>query len=510
MLLKPKRVQLPPRTAMPHRGTGAVSDRDERQSHSSRPARGTARPSGSSETVSGNAGTYVSGSAQTVAAAPSVPPTSVAPLPTPSGSPNDFNLFRNTSLASTLPAGVASTINEPSVSNNGPVVLYTGNTYAAVSSDGGSTYSYVDPATFPVPPGMVCCVDQSSLYAANQDITIWAIMYLPDSSNNNIIRLAVANGQSGVLNNVYNTYDISAQAIGFPAGDSLDYPQIATGAANLYLTANVVQATGDILQAAILRFPLSALAAGGPVTPDYFTDPDSANTGFGPPVSGASTTMYWGAHINSTVLRLYTWSEGAPPTSILTTDIAHSSYTEMGTGNVWGNCPAPDGTAWCSRPTSRIRAAWVANGIVGFMWMAMQDASFPFPYVFVLEISQASGTNVGEPLIFNPNYAIMFPAIAVNQRGGLGLSLQFGGGSYYPSSAIGISDDVTPGLPQWTLYEATRGTAGADDWGDYLTVHPAGNNGTVGNSWVATGYTLQSGVVTPAFYWFGRNRDAPF
>jgi hypothetical protein len=53
---------------------------------------------------------------------------------------------------------------------NGNVVFYTGNWYAALSSDGGNTFQYVDPFTaFPDPPNMGFCCDQVVQYIPQID-----------------------------------------------------------------------------------------------------------------------------------------------------------------------------------------------------------------------------------------------------------------------------------------------------------------------------------------------------
>ena len=37
-----------------------------------------------------------------------------------------------------------------------------------------------------------------------------------------------------------------------------------------------------------------------------------------------------------------------------------------------------------------ILGAWVANGVLGFMWAAKQDATFPYPYVVVGRFDQVN------------------------------------------------------------------------------------------------------------------------
>ena len=89
------------------------------------------------------------------------PPQSLPPAEsTPPQAATDLTNFRVTDLG----AGHGSLTNEPSVASNGVGVLETWNWYAARSTNGGSTFSYIDPYTqFPPSYGGFCC-DQVVVY----------------------------------------------------------------------------------------------------------------------------------------------------------------------------------------------------------------------------------------------------------------------------------------------------------------------------------------------------------
>src|SRR5689334_16704583 len=75
----------------------------------------------------------------------------------------EISLVKNFELLSPGQQSTASTVGEPSLAVNGDVVFYTGNWYAALSTNGGQNFSFIDPsAEFPDanPPGTGFCCDQ--------------------------------------------------------------------------------------------------------------------------------------------------------------------------------------------------------------------------------------------------------------------------------------------------------------------------------------------------------------
>ena len=177
-----------------------------------------------------------------------------------------------------------------------------------------------------------------------------------------------------------------------------------------------------------------------------------------------------------------------------------------------GVCGSPSGVNPCLRDDSRIktRLAPVA-GVLGFLWDAKQgtfgQTSAPYPYLRGAVVDLTTWSLVSDVRLGYSDTAAIYPNVAINPRGGLGLTMTVGGGTFYPSAVIGILDDVSNGT--WELQ--TLQTGGGDpiqsEWGDFLTVRPASGGG---NSWVATGYTMQNGATQPLFAWFGRQRDDPF
>lgn len=101
--------------------------------------------------------------------------------------PGTFTLVKNSALGAAAPS--KSTVNEPSVAANGNFVFYTGNWYAARSTDGGSSFSYVNPYT-DMPN--FCC-DQDVIYDPIHGIFIWYRQDRSDANGVNYFRLGISN-----------------------------------------------------------------------------------------------------------------------------------------------------------------------------------------------------------------------------------------------------------------------------------------------------------------------------
>jgi hypothetical protein len=65
---------------------------------------------------------------------------------------------------------------ETSEASSGSVEFFTGNWFAAYSTDGGSSFTAVDPSTiFPLGAGAGWCCDQVVHYDAQHDLFFWLI-----------------------------------------------------------------------------------------------------------------------------------------------------------------------------------------------------------------------------------------------------------------------------------------------------------------------------------------------
>jgi hypothetical protein len=490
---------------------------------------------------------------------PTTPETAVkvfseAPEEVAAKAPNSFTFFRNTPLASAPVVGGV-TLNslipiEPSGAANGRVVFYTTNSYAAVSGDGGQTFSYINPFTyFPAANGGFGG-DQVVYYERTRGLMFWLLQYNPDN-NTNTQRLAVARSQADAVNGNWIAYDFTPATFGFttpPAGASgfwLDFPDLTVSDNFLYLTTNVFQrilpspANGcracpnigtcpaacvtsggmptctqgcTAVGAVIARIPLNQLAAGQNLSFLFYSD---TNSGYRC-THGARTTMYWGAHLSTSRIRIYRWDESS--TSVASDDVDHTAYN---TGTM--TATSPDGSNFAARSDSRILGAYVANGVIGFMWNAAQGGSFPFPHVQWLRFNENNRKLLTQWQIWNSNHAFLYPSVHPNDRGHVGGTMAWGGGTFFPSALAWVKDDFDP-AETFSFENLTfaQGTAGPCDpafaltgggcynrWGDYFSTRVSV---PYGNTWVGTGFVLNgtNGVTRdPRYVWFGRERDTP-
>lgn len=457
--------------------------------------------------------------------------------------PGTLTFFRNTGLASAPVVGGA-TLNrfvpiEPSGAANGRVVFYTTNSYAAFSGDGGQTFTYLNPFDIFPQDGTNDAInggfggDQVVYYERTRGLMFWLLQYNPDNTTN-MQRLVVFRNQADLLNFNWPSiaiYDFTPATYGFttpPAGASgfwLDFPDLAVSDNFLYLTTNVFQRTPTcpapagttssctFAGAVIARIPLNQLAAAAPnLGFNFYTD----TTGSYRCTHGARGTMYWGSHLTTTRIRIYRWDENS--NQVAWDDVNHTAYN---TGTM--TATSPDGSNFAARADDKILGAWVANGVIGFMWNAAQGGGFAFPHVQVLRLNEADRRLLTQGQIWNGDHAWLYPSVHPNDRGDLGGTIASGGGSFYPDAAAWIADDFNGGTitPLESLAFAT-GNAGPCDpnfapagggcynrWGDYFSTRVSV---PYGNTWVGTGFVLNgtNGVTRdPRYVWFGRERDTP-
>ncbi len=398
---------------------------------------------------------------------------------------DSFVFLKNTALGGSANTSV---VNEPSVANNGNFIFQAWNWYAGLSSDGGATFSYINPyTTFPTVNNGFCC-DQEVLFDPSRDLLIWELMYVPNATGNTL-RLAISKGQAALSTAIFYYYDFTPQQLGQPAGNWYDFPKMSRSNNYLFLTANEFTSTSVWVRTVMIKIPLAGLAAGGGFGYSYFTT--TTNFSFGP-VQGATSTMYWASHQSTSQIRVYSWPESGDISSITSTLVSHSAYPQ----NYPYACPGPDARSWCGRDDDRIYGGWVANGVLGFMWDASQGAgglgTFSYPYVHVARFNQSTFALINEPLLWSSGLAWNYPSVAVNSRGHVSGTVFYGGGSSYPSCGVFIWDAYTAPPPAWTIYSAVSSNADptVDSWGDYLATRKSALNPF---TWIGTCYSLQGG-----------------
>jgi hypothetical protein len=408
-------------------------------------------------------------------------------------------VYRHTRLTD----GDVSFTNEPSVAARGNRVLATWNWGAALSKDGGNTFTYLDPFTaLPTAHGGFCC-DQLAYFVPQQDLWVWVLQYSEDTTGN-VLRIAWARSDADFDVARMSYVDFSPAQIGYSQSAWFDYNGISSSDKYLYVSSNVVD-TG--YEGVILKIPLSELAAGSVNYPDvrYFkTQIETPRL-----VQGAKSTMYFASHVTTSTLRVWKWDDDSG--SVAHVDVAHRAYLAPARYH----CPRIGGSAtsdWClglrhgqpkngDRPT----AGWLANGKLGWAWNAGQDKvnGFRYPFVMAVEIDEGSFKLVDQPIIWSSKYAYQYAAIAPNAGGQLGGIVDSGGGTKY------LSCTAVVGRPSggWEGYllDSSNADPAEPRGGDYLGI----SSGAGTDSWGATCSTLHGGADRSneeiGYFLFGRS-----
>lgn len=391
-----------------------------------------------------------------------------------------ITLVKNQGLDDAATSTRTSSINEPTVIEHNGQVMMTGNWFASASADDGANWSFVDPFTaFPASAGGFCC-DQIVQYNPGSQIWIWLLQYCPTPNcppptptGNNIFRLAIC--RAATFGQWYY-WDFSPASLNAAWTNVwFDYPDMACTGENLFVSFN---AFADVWQRAVVfRFPLADLAAGTNLGYRWWTTTDNGSLKL---CRGAGPVMYFGSHNSTSQLRVYSWPDNA--TSVTSNDVNVRSWTE---GRY--SAPGPGGVEWLGRVDGRITAAWVAGGVIGFMWSANRDTNHPLPYIRVACIDENTKALTSEPDIWSQNSAWAYPAAAPNQAGQVGISAFLGGGARHPGHVVGAKTATG-----WDTQFTSIGTDGPSNgsWGDYLACQAHPDTGT---DWIASGYTLQGG-----------------
>jgi hypothetical protein len=430
----------------------------------------------------------------------------LAPLPL---APNTINLFQNTSLMAVPSAGNLSAVSEPSTAEGGANVFFTSNWFAARSTNGGASFSLVNPySTFPSANGGFCC-DQDTIYDAGHGLFVWLLQYVNDA-NGNIDRLAYTTNPAGAWSYVdLKPEDISGGGI-FVNSDWFDFPHLTVGTNDLYITTNVFTNGGAFRAAQIIRVSLAQLAAGSGivVTDRYY----STSPALYAPAQGTAGTVYFFGHASTSTLRVFSWPEGG---AVASTDVPHASYIQSA-GSY--SCVDTDGFDACAFESSRPMAAWVSGGKIGVLWQAGKGTdglgTFTYPYVKILVLNEATKALQADTALYSNDRAWFYPSAAPNGAGTVGGTVGWAGGSYKPSCGVWISDansGASPaGFPMQVMQVAasTHNTS-RNRWGDFLR---ARKSTTSAEQWVGTCYTLQggntNGFAEPRYLRFGRDPSA--
>jgi hypothetical protein len=419
-----------------------------------------------------------------------------------------------------VPSEDASSTAEPQVASDGDRLLVTWNWGAAQSSDGGATFSYLDPWTaFPSAGDGFCC-DQVAAYVPEFDLWVWVLQYLspPGPSGSNLERVVVARGDDAFDRAEFSTYGFSPLDAGLDPGVWLDQPKIGWTDDALFLSANgfgPLDADGDatFVASVIWRLPFDGLVSGdlesSYITTQTYLDPWDRPL-FGPyPVRDSGSTMYLAAHVDQATLAILGWPDDDP---WVVSYHEVESRTPSGEPLVYPmisesySCPTegaadPVTSDWCAFGTDRILAGWRRGDVIGYAWNVPQGGGWDaaYPWVFAIEIDTTwvdrcldGSCVVGYPSVWMPDRAAQYLAVAPNARGDLGGVVLAGGGPFRLTCyGLARAADAPPDVG-WDIIFIAESDAESPEprSGDYLGVTTYGAEGA---AWLAGCMTLKGG-----------------
>ncbi len=442
---------------------------------------------------------------------------------------NEMNIIRQQSVtgSASINYDYASPISEPTVASRGEEVLVTGNWYAAMSTDGGKTFQYVDPYSYFERAGIpedFCC-DQVAAYDRDTDAIFWLMQGAVDNARRgNRFVLLIARGQQDIRAQNWFYYDLPSTTLLGKEGLWFDFPDLAFSDRHVYVTTNVFSTTDNSWQAAVvMRLDKRQLASYQHSAADVV----ALQTGSLRLSHGARDTVYWVGHNTTSTIQLWRWpdSESAPraPVSVdVETWIPPDDESTK-------SAVAPNKRPWLRRADGRITAAWTAKGHVGFAWGVGADNRYSFPHVRVAVVQEDAIAKAGfigriqptiEPHIWSNSFGIGYPSAMPNSEGTIGIAVAYGGPKNYPGYAIGFFKDGFSEAPALTRVRESRNTPicpkedGTRDftcgvWGDYFSLRTHGSNP---QTWVTVGYTVQNEdhekvKAESEFVWFDRRRE---
>jgi hypothetical protein len=376
---------------------------------------------------------------------------------------------------------------EPSGASGGGVVFATANWFAAYSTDGGASFTQLNPTTiFPNDAVGFCC-DQIVQYLPTIDRFVWLLQGTG-------YRMAIASPADIISSKgtAWTYWNLTPNVFGGCA--SFDYPDMSVGNGQLYVSWDA-QSPGCTQGFQVMRTSLSGLQAAGTITVE-FTDPANAPSSM---IWGEHLTqntadeIFWAGHNVNNKLRVYSLLEGSNTYFWRDTNI--SSWAN--------NAPtstSPDGQDWLAKnfngpggntfPRNGIIGATRVGPILWFAWSAGTDSNFKQAHIEMVSLDRSNNFNKTQQVqVWNPDYAFAYPALATNAcTGEVGMSFEFGGGGNYENHVVGFWGD-------FVAYIMSSSDLGTDRYGDYVSIRQAPlTNDNPGNLMTAFGWGVNKAV----------------
>lgn len=379
---------------------------------------------------------------------------------------------------------------EPSgAASGGRVVFVSANSFAAYSTDGGNTFTQLDPSTiFPNDAVGFCC-DQIVQYVPSIDRFIWLLQ------GSTGYRLASAS-PADIINSggtAWTYWNLTPDIFGQPTGTGFDYPDLSVGNNQLYMSwdAGSPCPAGCNGGFQVARTSFAGLQAGGTITIEFTTPSDAPMAWGSHLMQDTKDEIFWAGHNSNSSMRVFSLAEGS--NTYFWRDVGISSWAN--------NAPTsttPDGQDWLAKNFNGPGGnSFPRNGVIGatrsgnqlwFAWSAGTDSNFQQPHVEIVTLDRNNDfSNIQQVQIWNNSYAFAYPALSTNAcTGEVGLSFEFGGNGNYENHVVGFWGD-------FVAYITTGSDVGTDRFGDYVTIRQAPpTDADPGNLFTAFGYGLNS------------------
>jgi hypothetical protein len=410
---------------------------------------------------------------------PSAPtPTGTEVNPAPIGDPPAIRFDANRSVGITA----ASLVAEPSGASGNGVIFVSVNWRVAFSTDGGSTFTILDPTTiFPNDAVGFCC-DQIVQYAPSIDRFIWLLQGTG-------YRLAMASPADIRNSNgtAWTYWNLTPSLFG--TCTSPDYPDLSIGDNSLYISWDARSGTGCTAGFQVVRTSLAGIQAGGTITLG-FTDPANAPSSkiWGEHLTqNTGDEIFWAGHNGNTKLTVYSLKEGS--NTYFWRDVGISSWANNAPTSI-----TPDNQDWLAKNFNGPGGnSFPRNGIIGaarsgnqlwFGWTAGTDKNFKRAHIEIVTLDRSNNFSKTQQVqVWNDSYAFAYPAFSSNAcTGELGMSFEYGGGGNFENHVVGFWGD-------FVAYITTNSDAGTNRFGDYVTIRRAPpSEDDPGNLFTAFGY----------------------
>jgi hypothetical protein len=381
----------------------------------------------------------------------------------------------------------------------GGVVFFSANWAAGYSTDGGNTFTKLNPTTiFPNDAVGFCC-DQIVQYVPSIDRFIWVLQ----GGNSNGYRLATASPAQVVSSGgtAWTYWNLTPQVFGQPVGTGFDYPDLSVGNSYLYMSWDAGDGngcpSGCTTGFQVARMSLAEIQAAGTLFIE-FTDPSDGPSGitWGDHLTqDTGDEIFWAGHNGNNQLRVFSSAESSNT----------YSWRDVGISSWANNAPTsttPDGQDWLAKNFNGPNGnSFPRNGIIGatrsfnqlwFAWSAGTDSNFQQPHIEMVTLDRGNNFNpIQQVQIWNNSYAFAYPALATNACSSeVGLSFEYGGNGNYENHVVGFWGD-------FIAYITTGSDTGTDRFGDYVSVRQATpTQSDPGNLFAAFGFGVNK-VASP-------------